>query len=484
VLRRFLHPETYRSVKARGKHFKSSRQEYFRSSPGLEVHNLEKNDDLMIKLLCLAALCWMTASAQAATYYVRSGATGSRSGTDWSNAYTQLPSQLERGSLYYVADGTYGSHNFNDGQSGNSRITVQKATVQSHGINTGWADSYGDGLAQFASLTFGTGFYTFDGATGGGPGSWESGFGFKVRTTDTGKSANVFFGSGVSEIAFRHTDFEGRGRSYGGGDTDLFYLVNKYLNISISHCYLHDTDRTMILSWPSGGSGFLIEYSKFARNGNAEHREAWSAGTDSNVTVRHSLFEDIMGTGVIAIVNNSGDAKNWNIYGNIFYWTGKYTDGIINTGAIFVSWNDADVLVRAVDWNVYNNVFANIKGYTSAVVFQKSLNSSVHNNIWYNNDTDDTGVSGAKSDYNWFYGNRRNNKIGPNDAVGTANPFTNWQGGDWRLALPISGLPLTGLDNKDYNGVLRGADGVWDRGALEYSQGAVGLPAPTNLRVQ
>ncbi len=438
----------------------------------------------VVKNILLGALMlWMSTCAVAANYYVRADASGTQSGASWDNAYAQLPARLERGSTYYVADGTYPSKTFNDALSNNLKITIKKATIQDHGSATGWRDEYGDGQAVFASLTFNTGLYVFDGVTGGGPGSWETGFGFKVRTIDTGKSANVYFGTGVSDISFRHVDFEGRGRSYSGGDTDLIYLTSKYKNISISYCYLHDTDRTMILSWPSGGSGFVIEYSKFARNGSAEHREAWSAGTDSDVTVRHNLFEDIMGTGVIAIVNNSGDARNWNIHGNVFYWTGKYSDGIINTGAIFVSWNNVDVLVRAVDWKVYNNVFANIRGYTSAVVFQKSLNSVVYNNIWYNNGTDDTGVIGATGDYNWFYGNRRNNNRGANDLVGKANPFVNWQAGDWGLTAAIPGLFLTDFENTDFRGVTRGADGVWDRGALEYRGDVVPLPAPTNLRV-
>ena len=437
----------------------------------------------MRKVLIGTLFLCMSAYAVAANYYVRAGATGAQTGADWSNAFPQLPARLERGSTYYVADGTYPSKTFSDALSGTLKITIQKATVQSHGTSVGWNDEFGDGQAVFASLTFNTGQYLLDGVTGGGPSGWESGFGFKVRTIDTGKSANVYFGAGVSDIAFRHIDFEGRGRSYSGGDTDLIYLTSKYKNISISYCYLHDTDRTMILSWPSAGSGFLIEYSKFARNGSAEHREAWSAGTDSDVTVRHSLFEDIMGTGVIAIVNGNGDARNWNIYGNVFYWTGKYTDGIINTGAIFVSWNNADVLVRAVDWKIYNNVFANIKGYTSAVVFQNSQNIVVYNNIWYNNNTNDTGVIGATGNYNWFYGNRSNNNRGANDVVGKANPFVNWQAGDWRLTAAIPGLFLTGFENVDFVGLTRGADGAWDRGALEYRSDVVSIPAPTNLRI-
>src|SRR3989304_8100596 len=48
----------------------------------------------------------------AASHYVRSGASGSGNGSDWTNAYTTLPSSLIRGDVYYVAGGTYSGRTF------------------------------------------------------------------------------------------------------------------------------------------------------------------------------------------------------------------------------------------------------------------------------------------------------------------------------------------------------------------------------------
>ncbi len=438
-------------------------------------------------VLSLAVAALIPGLANAANQYVRPGATGNNDGTDWANAYNKLPSTLKRGDTYYLAGGSYGSHTFNDAVSSTTAITVKKATVADHGVATGWQDTYGTTQAVFGGLSFNTSNYVFDGNVGGGPGSWETGFGFKVQAT----YHTIDFPAVLSNISIRHTDIQGGGRAE-TSDTDLLYLVNKYTNITVSYCFLHDVSRTMILSWPSGGSGLTVEYSKFARNGVAEHREAWSAGAESNVIFRNNLLEDIMGTGFIAIVNANGDAANWDIYGNIFYWTGKYTDGIINTGVIMNRYDGAGgvINVRAVNWHIYNNIIANIRGgsFTAQIAPEGPLGTYVvENNIWYNNVADAGTSGGSLVDYNWYFANGSNGKSGANDTVGTASPFvdaTPWISGNWALKAPLPGVALVAPYNIDLGGVTRGADGVWDRGAIEYSSTAVTLTAPTNLIVK
>jgi hypothetical protein len=413
-------------------------------------------------------------------YYIRKGASGSGTGADWTNAFPGFPSSLVRGATYFVAGGSYGSVSFNDALSSTKVITIKKATVADHGTAAGWSDSFGTTQAQFGNLAFYKGYYTFDGVTGGGPGSWETGFGFRVQ----GTWHTIDFPAAVSNISIRHTDIEGGGRKE-ASETDLLYLVYPYTNITISSCFLHDTSRTMILSWPSDGTGLLIEYSKFARNGVAEHREAWSAGTDKNVTVRYNLFEDIMGTAFIAIVNSTGVAQNWDIHGNAFYWTGKYTDGIINTGVIMNRYDGAggSVNVRASNWHIYNNIIANIRGGSFTAMFapEGPLDTYVvENNIWYNN-VGPAGAGGTLVDYNWFYANGSNNKSGLNDIIGSASPFIDaqpWLTGNWSLKAAIPGAALASPYNKDYLGNDRGADGVFDRGAVEFSAGT-GSSNPT-----
>jgi hypothetical protein len=103
-----------------------------------------------------------------------------------------------------------------------------------------------------------------------------------------------------------------------------------------------------------------------------------------------------------------------------------------------------------------------------------SSGSSVTNNIWYNNRVDAAGVAGAPGKYNWFYGNRAKMSIdaqaasGTNDVVGASDPFVNAPGLDFRPARAIPGIPLASVFSIDAVGVLRGADGAWDRGAYEF----------------
>lgn len=106
-------------------------------------------------------------------FYVRAGAGGNGSGTDWNNAYQDLPSTLVRGAVYYLADGSYTRYVFDDAESSTTTIYVVKATDTYHGTSTGWQSGYGDGVAEFAPETpsfedfsFTTGYYYLDGGTG------------------------------------------------------------------------------------------------------------------------------------------------------------------------------------------------------------------------------------------------------------------------------------------------------------------------------
>jgi hypothetical protein len=83
------------------------------------------------------------------SYYVREGATGLGDGSDWTNAYTELPVDLERGTTYYLADGTYPIYTFDDPLDGEMYITIKKAIESDHGPAIDWDISYGDEQAIF-----------------------------------------------------------------------------------------------------------------------------------------------------------------------------------------------------------------------------------------------------------------------------------------------------------------------------------------------
>ncbi|MGZ3796806.1 MAG: hypothetical protein ACXVB1_10590, partial [Pseudobdellovibrionaceae bacterium] len=117
----------------------------------------------------LAATLFISESAMAANHYIRSGATGANNGSDWSNAYTALPTTLVRGDNYYIAGGSYAGMTFDTPVSGSSVITIKGATVADHGIATGWSDTYSVENVQAvwtSSVTFSTSYWVFDGSVG------------------------------------------------------------------------------------------------------------------------------------------------------------------------------------------------------------------------------------------------------------------------------------------------------------------------------
>jgi len=54
--------------------------------------------------------------------------------------------------------------------------------------------------------------------------------------------------------------------------------------------------------------------------------------------------------------------------------------------------------------------------------------------------------------------------------VGTASPFVDWEHDDFHLVAPTSaGMTLPAPFDVDPDGVMRGADGTWDRGIFEHA---------------
>lgn len=418
--------------------------------------------------------------------YVRDGGTGT--GSDWENALDDLPAILIRNATYWVADGNYAGYTFNDANSNNQFITIRKATMETHGTEAGWEDSFGDGLARWGGLVFSSDYYVIDGVTGGGPGSWESGFGFAINSG----WHNIHFSGPRHDITISHLDIENNGRGTGDSNEHCYYGIDGIHDVTITYCYMHDVNGCQFIT--RSANRVLLEYTKLARNGGSgptSHREAWSASDDDNVVIRHCIFEDISNTAIIALVNGAGDADNWRFYGNVFMHTGSMTDCNITNGIISTKYSSPTFII-ARNWEFYNNSILNINGVSGLRIVNGS-NISVYNNIWYNNtgNTIHNGLSGVTLDYNWYCDNKKIEGCNPpcdldaqtvaaepNGQLGSGNPFFNWINENYRLN--NSTLPGISLDqefSQDPFGNMRGADGTWDRGAYEY--GLITNPANT-----
>jgi len=67
----------------------------------------------MRKLFYIFLFLLLTVPCFGANHYIRDGAGGSNDGTNWTHAWTTLPSPLTRGDTYYIADGNYANYTCN-----------------------------------------------------------------------------------------------------------------------------------------------------------------------------------------------------------------------------------------------------------------------------------------------------------------------------------------------------------------------------------
>lgn len=452
--------------------------------------------NLSFSILLLAMIFLDTVSAEATNRYVRAGATGTNNGTDWTNAYVTLPATLVRGDTYYLADGSYGSYIFDDAVSGTTLITIKKATVADHGTSTGWLDTYGDGQAVFSGWEVYSDYWIFDGQRRNS--NWRTGgidqYGIRVKVTG-GKAIRLDNGGGAGgdNLTFQYVDVEGGGRDTGDSDSDVIYGLTGNSNITFRFCALHDSNRTIFLmrgNWQN----LIIDHCYIARNASdaVTHGELMSLTSATNLTFSNNAVEDTEGTAGLIAGLNDGTWTGGQIYGNTVRHTSAYlagtgrpagaSDGI--AAMIYVA-HDASNNNTGNNILVYNNTFVNISGLWSGIHIEAGSGNAVRNNIWYNSTR--TDGAGATNGQNWYF-NTVNDSPGEGDQTCTSNCniFANLTGGDFHLtAATNAGLTLDAPYSVDPDGVVRGATGVWDRGAHEFG-GAVDPPpsAPKNLRVQ
>jgi hypothetical protein len=453
-----------------------------------------------LRAITVTALCLVASLAQAANKYVRTDATGRNDGSDWTNAYTALPSSLVRGDTYYLADGNYGARSFSDANSGAAVITVKKATDTDHGTDTGWSGSYGDGQAVFSRWLIYTDYYVFEGQRRNA--DWYTGatsqYGIKVVGSGPVRLDNGG-GNGGNNLTFRHVDIQGGGRDTGAGD-DVIYGLTGNSNITFQNCALHDSDRTIFLmrgNWRN----LLVDRSYMARNTSspANHGELLSMTDSTDAVWSNNVMEDIEGTGFIVGING-GVAQNWRIFGNLAIHTPAYRSGagrkggnnVGVAGIVFVA-NDSSNNNTGNNILFYNNTMIDIVGTWSGVVIQKGSGNEVRNNIWYNSVRTNNSFSGPMS-HNWYYNTQQDGDSSTTKMVcsSSCDIFASMAGKDFRLkAATAAGQALAAPMNVDAFGNARGGDGNWDRGAYEFGGGGGGaapLPAvvapPTNVTVR
>jgi len=460
-------------------------------------------------------LCAVPTAVLADTCYVRDGgtATGSSgcaaSGGNWNiaNAYDQMPTTI-RGNTYLVAAGTYNGFTLNTANSGTTLITIKKATVASHGTSTGWLDSYAATRANFGQVLTYTDYVLIDGVTRN-ESNWNDGaaYGFHFNSFRTNPPTNVgkhytiqYVDAGGTDGAICHY-LPSASCDAGVETAESFYITGFDSNPATDWIVSHFRSHNVKLPFQMAGAhDVLIEYGWIGPNWSKQAIRGGNQNQGYNITIRYNKIVDgcrgdpLDGTARactahIAIwdTTTAGWLDNNNIYGNVILETHPFpdeqTDGLQHSnGCIRIGGGDAFAGVVANNSHIYNNTIAGQDGSASIHDCAVSISSAgtgnlSANNIWYVTGNVTTGCGGTCA-----------NNTAYTDATQFVNPVVSYPGTgfDYHLAkATVAGTTLSAPYNQDMDGVTRGSDGTWDRGAYEFGSGDVMPPAaPTGVTIQ
>jgi hypothetical protein len=468
---------------------------------------------LRISLVVICLLISMP--VYAADYYLRDcdgdSSCGTGAGTSWANPFDtsaaaetaiQTAGRSASGDTLWVADGAYGATTWNVPTNGNGRITIKKATIASHGTETGWDNAYGDGQAVFTGAsTFSTQYWAIDGSS---ITDKSSGHGIKYVGTAGANTIAVQIGAASGNISFQKVEVTSPNVPLTYDCVRLatctragFYMRDGANNITLDQVYIHDLALPLMIL----GNDNVIYRNSFAQRNESTtsgdpvpqaHSEfaSISFGVSSNIDMYNNIFEDMEGTAIIAVMNGT-DITGFNFFNNVVYYTPTaspqtgFGNGVItctNTGT------------NCINFNIYNNTFANIplSSRISYISSAESLsNWVVKNNLWWCGSSCGTVTNQVNAqisyDNNWYGGVTYT--TAENGAIngGSENPFTDSSTYDFTLkasSTPIgagstlaSVVPFTTYGTYDISGNARSEP--WDIGAYKYGEAVPDTTAPT-----
>lgn len=451
-------------------------------------------------------------TASAANHYVLSAAVGSQNGADWINAYTNLPSSRIRGDTYFIGVGNYTPLLLNDAVSGTNLITIQKATIATHGTSVGWNDSFASPAVW--TLVSGnllhelvTGYYTIDGAYGNSDVAGSYGFrwsnGTRSRDADTWLLSSDGYGpiSNLVSLTFKNIEFTYNNGTPATNDTGMTYCFASYCGVSdfvfqsnflhhscgvglflrsgLSSSYtgIFQTNITIADNWffSNGGGG-----------GSSHHWELLWLSQATNLVFKNNRIHNTFGGGQTGRIMIEA-LDHFYYYGNLMWDDiGATQDGQPiysgNNGAIG-TFTYAIPDAQIANAYVYNNTFVNVPFLK--LDFSQSVgytNITLKNNLYYGSTSEFDAVT--LQSYDAFGGGMGSS--GSNAQTGVANSiFVSYASGNFHLLLATLGGDSTigSQFNLDPDGVTRGANGNWSRGAFNLS--SVNLLSPIlNGKVQ
>lgn len=416
-------------------------------------------------------------TASAANLCVSVSSSGGATGADWNNALGASFTPV-RGNTYYVSDGAYGSKTWSTAVSSTALITIKKATVADHVTATGWSDTMGDGQAVWTGWSVTTAYWTFDGQAGGGPGSWVSGYGFKISNPSYSDGAHLLDsgGNNITDLTVQHTEMTfsnatdtasyGTGIYFASGITRLTLISNAVYQIPGDMAQLRSANAV------------IVDHCFFSENlsVSAKHGDVFEHdGTGADHTYRFNYFYNCVGTYCMSDQSGAGALSDVKIYGNIWEWTSAapargFDNGLVATDSAGTGISG----LRFFNNTIYG--FSEHSGCHSGFYINAGASDNVvSNNIWYGfNDAGnnmDVGWTGITThDYNTFrYAGTQSEA---NSQALSADPFTSAAGHDFSLsANTTAGAALGSPYTTDIVGSTRT---TWSRGAFEYGSGGGG----------
>ena len=435
--------------------------------------------------------------AGAATdHCVRSGATGSATGADWTNAYTTLPTSLTRGDTYFVASGSYTNYTFDDNESGTTVITIKHATIADHGPATGWDDAYATGTADWTYWNFTKGYYTINGQTGLWASDWPGyeAYGIRLRSTSTASIPNLHlitigaYNNFPNNVIFYHVDAAfNTGNTNDWGKSNVIFQGYPGTGVSFNSCWFHFSGGSVMTLNGTAGQ-VTIDKCFLEESSIGQYYMAWTPGehgvliqiTPDNTVISNSIFRRWASTGGISLYDNQDGTL---IYGCLFLYDSPGTEGIPFYGG--GSEGSVNGLASGggpyTNNKVYNCTFSGL--INDGQIFDipnAGFDSSneVKNCLFYNSLYSNTGKFGFGTSLtkanNWYYGSGTfTGETGLQ--VGAGDPFVNASAKNFRLtAQTDAGINLGSPYTTDAFGISRS---YWTRGAYEY-----GATQPSSLR--
>jgi hypothetical protein len=446
------------------------------------------------------------ASAVGACHVIIPGGSGTRSGSDWNNALAGIPTTLIRGDIYYLADGTYPSYTFN--QSGTATVEIRKAQSYDHCSDTGWnSATMGSSQAVFATnrqlaiyspglIINGNGQQTTPGC-GGAVGNDPSlspanppDCGIKIDNSKCSSTSQGACSDPVSDgglltggFTLKYVELRGMGNAT---SENYFIRADDSTGTVIQHCYGHYMGAVGIVA---GGTSNLEEsYNYWFRfqvvaGSNPGHGQVIEVGGGSNNgLVHHNVYRDGSGTAIYTFLTN-GTSTGWKFYDNVYWNTAGFKPLFPLANGILACINSG-VICNSFTF-INNTIVGMPSGTLSGILSENGGSYTVQNNLWYGNGGTpgflDAGTFTVdhNSVLNSGTGCSSTNSNVCNNA--SANPFTNWQAGDFTLASSAANWNNRVALATPYDKDMLGTTYTTDRGAYQSNSGSSKVAAPSSL---